>query len=81
MPSQPKLQLYHTGIIVDNLDEAMGAMGDALGLQWFNPRTATSPMQSPGGTLDREVRFTYSLEGPHFIELLAGSRITATVAS
>jgi len=48
-------------------------MGEALGLDWFTPRKATSPFQSPGGILDREVRFTYSLQGPHFIEILERS--------
>jgi len=70
MPKQPKMTLYHTGIIVDSLENAMGTMGDALGLTWFEPRTATSPFESPGGILDREVRYTYSLQGPHFIEIL-----------
>jgi glyoxalase/bleomycin resistance protein/dioxygenase superfamily protein len=67
---KPAMILYHTGLIVENLDDAMETMGDALGLDWFTPRKATSPFQSPGGILDREVRFTYSLQGPHFIEIL-----------
>lgn len=70
MTKRPRMSLYHTGLIVENLDEAMETMGDALGLRWFTPRTATSPFQSPGGVLEREVRFTYSLQGPHFIEIL-----------
>jgi hypothetical protein len=70
MAKKPAMTLYHTGLIVENLDDAMEKMGGALGLNWFTPRTATSPFQSPGGILDREVRFTYSLQGPHFIEIL-----------
>ena len=67
---KPAMILYHTGLIVENLDDAMETMGEALGLDWFAPRKATSPFQSPGGILAREVRFTYSLQGPHFIEIL-----------
>jgi len=70
MSSDPLLRLFHTGIIVDSLDEAMGAMGKALRLDWAPPRTSTAPMLCAEGLLDREVRFTYSLQGPHFIELL-----------
>lgn len=64
------LRLYHTGIIVENLDKAMDTMGEALGLLWAPPRTSKVPLLCPEGVLDREVRFTYSLQGPHHIELL-----------
>src|ERR1700677_3626327 len=70
MSSDPLLRLFHTGLIVDSLDEAMSAMGKALRLDWAPPRTSTAPMLCAEGLLDREVRFTYSLQGPHFIELL-----------
>ncbi len=64
------MRLYHTGIIVDDLDEAMRTLGPALGLHWAPPLTATTPMRCPTGVEGREVRFTYGLEGPHHIELL-----------
>ena len=54
MAKKPAMILYHTGLIVENLDDAMEKMGDALGLNWFTPRKATPPFQSPGGILDRE---------------------------
>jgi Glyoxalase/Bleomycin resistance protein/Dioxygenase superfamily len=64
------LRLYHTGIIVDDLDEAMGSMGSALALHWAPPKRAKGPMLGPEGVREREVVFTYSVEGPHHIELL-----------
>lgn len=64
------MRLYHTGIIVDDLDQAMASWGDALGLLWAPPRTSTVPLRCPDGVVGREVRFTYSLQGPHYIELL-----------
>ncbi|WP_329378805.1 VOC family protein [Streptomyces sp. NBC_01716] len=70
MTTEPLLRLYHTGIIADSLDNAMAAMGDALRLDWAPPLTSTVPLECPDGIVGREVRFTYSLQGPHFIELL-----------
>jgi hypothetical protein len=64
------MQLFHTGIIVDDLGTAMASWGVALGLHWAPPKTATTPMRCPDGVMEREVRFSYSVEGPHHIELL-----------
>jgi hypothetical protein len=64
------VKLFHTGVIVDDLEVAMRTWGVALGLHWAPPKTATTPMSCPQGVLPREVRFTYSVEGPHHIELL-----------
>jgi hypothetical protein len=64
------MQLFHTGIIVDDLEGAMSSWGVALGLHWAPPKTATTPMRCPDGVKGREVRFSYSVEGPHHIELL-----------
>lgn len=70
MEEKPLLRLYHTGIIVDDLDAAMESWGGALGLHWAPPLTSTVPLRGPDGVKGREVRFTYSLEGPHHLELL-----------
>lgn len=64
------MQLFHTGIIVDDLEQAMASWGVALGLHWAPPKSAATPMHCPDGVLGREVRFSYSVEGPHHIELL-----------
>jgi hypothetical protein len=68
--AKPFLKLYHTGIIVDDLDAAMRSMGETLGLAWAPPLTSTVPLRGPDGVLGREVRFTYSLQGPHHVEIL-----------
>lgn len=70
MTATPLLRLYHTGIIVDSLQTAMDTWGAALGLDWAPPKTSTVPLECPDGILDREIRFTYSLQGPHFVEIL-----------
>ena len=64
------LVLFHTGIVVDDLDASMAAMSAFSPVRWAPPRRANTPMMSPGGHIPREVRFTYSLDGPHHIELL-----------
>lgn len=64
------MKLFHTGVIVDDLSSATESWGMALGLHWTEPKTASTPMRCPAGVLPREVRFVYSVEGPHHIELL-----------
>lgn len=70
MPNGLNIKLYHTGVIVDDLQGAMNLWGDALGVHWAPPLTSTAPMLCPTGIKEREIVFTYSLEGPHHIELL-----------
>src|SRR6516165_7158961 len=70
MSAKPLLKLYHTGLIVNDLDKAMAQMSGALGLQWAPPKESVAPLLCPNGVLPRQVRFTYSLQGPHFVELL-----------
>jgi hypothetical protein len=70
MAAQPRLRLFHTGIIVEDLDAAMGSMGATLGLHWAPPKRARGPMLGPAGVRDRDIRFTYSVEGPHHLEIL-----------
>lgn len=40
------------------------------GLRWTEPSLATTPMVGPRGHVPRQVRFVYSLDGPHYVELL-----------
>ncbi|MEJ2870509.1 VOC family protein [Actinomycetospora sp. OC33-EN08] len=70
MSDPAKVRLYHTGLIVNDLDRAMSQMGRALGLRWAPPKESTTPLLGPDGLVGRHVRFTYSLQGPHFVELL-----------
>jgi Glyoxalase/Bleomycin resistance protein/Dioxygenase superfamily len=66
----PALTLYHSGIVVDDLDQAMATWSAAFDLHWAPPRLSTSPLRCPAGILGRKVRLTYSIEGPQHIELL-----------
>lgn len=66
--------VYHTGVMVPDIDVAMEQMGAALGLTWARvqhvaKRTVWTPER---GTEEVELTFVYSCEGPQHVELLTG---------
>ena len=69
--------LHHTGIIVNDLDAAMGDMSAALGLQWLPPFVVAGDVHTLAGMRFRKVRITYSTTGPHFVELIQQLDATA----
>jgi hypothetical protein len=63
--------MFHTGMIVKDLDAAMHDMTAAFGFEWAPPITSGGDIRIPGGAhAYRQSRVTYSLEGPHHIELI-----------
>jgi hypothetical protein len=62
--------LFHTGIIVPDLEAAMVGLGEALGVHWVEPLESEGYVQVNPGRAFRRSRVTYSLEGPHHIELI-----------
>jgi catechol 2,3-dioxygenase-like lactoylglutathione lyase family enzyme len=67
-------RFFHTGVRVTELDEAMAELGPALGVTWAEPRQGEQPLWTPdGGQQTAGLRFTYSVEGPHHVELLEGA--------
>ena len=67
-------RLYHTGIRVPNLEQAMEEMGPALGITWADARD--NPRQDiwtpERGSFTLPLKFVYSCEGPQHVELLEG---------
>ncbi len=61
--------LYHTGIVVPDLDAAMARFSALGGYQWITPLTYTLPMRTPTGTRELTTTFVYSLQSPH-VELI-----------
>jgi len=61
--------LYHTGIVVSDLDAAMAKLTRVSGHQWTTPLSLTLPVETEAGQLDVEFRATYSLQAPH-VELV-----------
>ncbi len=66
--------LFHTGIRVPNLEEAMAELGDGLGLVWAEARE--NPAQTlwtpTDGLQEIHLKYTYSAAGPQHVELLQG---------
>lgn len=60
---------YHTGIIVSDLDAAMGRLSAVAGYQWIAPLSYTLPFRTTAGTQELTSRFVYSLQSPH-LELI-----------
>jgi hypothetical protein len=68
---------FHTGIVVDDLAQAMVAYGEAFGLHWSTPKHSTHRMRTEHGLLPRDTWVAFSLEGPHHLELLEHRDATA----
>lgn len=72
--------LFHTGIVVDDLAAAKAEMGERLGVTWFEGGAEVVLLSADG---PRTVQSAYALsqEGPHHIELaqsVAGTIWTAS---
>lgn len=61
--------LYHTGIIVSDLDAAMARLSALGGYRWTNPMSYTLPFRTTDGTAELTSTFVYSLQAPH-LELI-----------
>ena len=66
--------IYHIGIRVPNLFNAMEEMGSSLGVTWAEPvETPAQSLWTPqAGQQHLPLKFVYSCEGPQHIELLEG---------
>ena len=66
-PLQPA-NLFHTGIVVDDLAAAKAELGEQLGVTWFEGGAEVVLITDDGA---RTVRSAYALsrEGPHHVEL------------
>jgi hypothetical protein len=61
--------LYHTGIVVPDLDAAMDRLSALAGYKWITPLTYTLPFRTVNGTRELTSKVVYSLQAPH-VELL-----------
>jgi hypothetical protein len=65
--------LFHTGILVADIHGAMADMGATFGLSWCEVQEREMPVWRPSLGLHRTaLKFTYSMAGPHHIELVQG---------
>lgn len=61
--------LYHTGIVVPDLQAAMTRLSALAGYRWITPLSYTLPFRTATGIHELTSTIVYSLQSPH-IELL-----------
>ena len=57
--------LYHTGIVVPDLDAAMARLTALAGYEWINPLTYTLPFRTTTGVHELTSSIVYSVQAPH----------------
>ena len=55
---------FHVGIVVDDLDRALGELSARFGYRWADEIHVDQPVQLPHGTATVEFRFRYSRDAP-----------------
>ena len=63
-------QSYHTGFVVPELEPAMAELTALFGISWTGVEDRSLSVVTPEGPLRARLRFVYSVEGPHHIELM-----------
>ncbi len=61
--------LWHTGIVVDDLEAAKAGLGRELGLTWSDGGTDVR-LRTDEGTTTVRTAYALSIEGPHHVELV-----------
>lgn len=62
--------LYHTGIVVSDVDHAKIEYSDLFGVTWGLEGEAEMPVWLPSGARVVNFKFAYTNEGPHRLELV-----------
>jgi hypothetical protein len=63
-------RLYHTGIVVDDVEAAKTEYSDLLGVTWGFQGENDMPVWFPDGARTLTFRYAYTVEGPHRLELV-----------
>jgi len=61
--------LYHTGIMVPDIEASKAAMTEVAGYGWTETMTGELPIRLADGERGLRIQFAYSLDAPH-IELV-----------
>jgi hypothetical protein len=71
--------LYHTGIVVPDLDAAKARLSALAGYRWIKPLTYTLPFRTATGVRELTSTIVYSVQGPHveLVQEVPGSPWTA----
>jgi catechol 2,3-dioxygenase-like lactoylglutathione lyase family enzyme len=63
--------LFHVGILVPDIDEAIARFAEVLGLEFKEPAVAHVDRFEYGSTVEAlDLRITWSIQGPPYLELL-----------
>ncbi|OBK20619.1 bleomycin resistance protein [Mycobacterium asiaticum] len=61
--------LYHTGIVVPDLEAAMARLSSLAGYQWIEPMSYTLPFRTAAGVRELTPTLVYSVQEP-YLELV-----------
>lgn len=62
--------LFHTGMVVDDIEQAMADLSVALGVHWTSVSTRNTVVRTEAGDEAGDLLVTYTIEGPPHIELI-----------
>lgn len=81
VPPLRAADLYHTGIVVPDVEAAMARMSEVAGYGWTKPLSAELPIRMADGERVLTLRYAYSLDAPHIelVQEVPGTPWTATV--
>ena len=66
-----KLDVFHVGLVVADIELAMKAIGENLGIAWAPVQNRTQRVRTGAGEVREEpIVFTYSSDGPPHVELI-----------
>jgi len=66
-----KLDVFHVGLSVPDLEHAMESIGSSLAISWAPVQERVQPVRTGAGeNREEHIRFTYSSDGPPHIELI-----------
>ncbi|MER5195699.1 VOC family protein [Streptomyces sp. NPDC002755] len=72
--------LYHTGIVVPDIDAWKARMGEVAGYRWTRTMSAELPVRLADGDRVLNLRYAYSLDAPHLelVQEIPGTPWTAS---
>lgn len=63
-------ELYHTGVVVTDLEAAMARTRISLGIEWIDPIRSRTEVWTPAGRRQLSLMWVYSMGAGHRIELI-----------
>jgi hypothetical protein len=79
-PPLSAADLYHTGIVVPDLEASMARLGAVAGYRWTTIQSAELTIRLADGERVLRLRYAYSLDAPHLelVQEIPGTPWTAT---